>query len=70
MKFSKFFLTLVLALPSSVYAAAGARLQIGYVSFVPGVAPLWVASDRKLFAQEGVDPSWFSSGRHPPCLRR
>jgi hypothetical protein len=38
MNFSRFFLTLVLALPSSVYAATGARLQIGYVSFVPGVA--------------------------------
>ena len=68
MKFSKFFLTLVLALPSSVYAAAGARLQIGYVSFVPGVAPLWVASDRKLFAQEGVDPELVFIGTAPTML--
>jgi hypothetical protein len=68
MHLARFILTIVLALPSSIYAATGPRLQIGYVSFVPGVAPLWVASDRRLFAQEGVDPELVFIGSAPTML--
>jgi len=68
MHLTRFILTIVLALPSSIYAATGPRLQIGYVSFVPGVAPLWVASDRRLFAQEGVDPELVFIGSAPTML--
>jgi ABC-type nitrate/sulfonate/bicarbonate transport system substrate-binding protein len=65
---SRFVLLVVLALPSSIYAATGARLQIGYASFAPGVAPLWVASDRRLFAQERVDPELVFIGTAPTML--
>jgi hypothetical protein len=30
---------LLISLPSSIYAAAERRLQIGFVSIVPGIAP-------------------------------
>ena len=45
------------AQPSEIQAAAPqGRLQIDYVSFVPAVAPLWVAADGGFFVREGLDP--------------
>jgi len=32
-------LALLISVPSSIYAAAERRLQIGFVSIVPGIAP-------------------------------
>ena len=61
-------LALLLALPSHVHAAAQRRLQIGFVSFVPGVAPLWVAADGRFFAQEGLDPELVFIGTAPTMV--
>ena len=55
--------------PASIsYPASSQRLQIGFVSFVPGVAPLWVASDRRFFAQEGLDPELVFIGTAPTMV--
>jgi ABC-type nitrate/sulfonate/bicarbonate transport system substrate-binding protein len=51
-----------------VQAASGGRLQIGYVSFVPGGAPLWVAADGRFFAQEGLDPDLIFIGTAPTMV--
>jgi NitT/TauT family transport system substrate-binding protein len=59
---------LLLALPSAGHAAAERRHQIGFVSFVPGGAPLWVAADRGFFAQEGLDPELIFIGTAPTML--
>ena len=44
---------LLVAVVSSVGAAE--RVSIGHAAMQPRVAPLWVAADRGLFAQEGVE---------------
>src|SRR5262245_36459600 len=49
-------LALLISLPSPVHAAAERRVQIGFATISPVVAPLWVAADRGFFAQEGLDP--------------
>jgi NitT/TauT family transport system substrate-binding protein len=59
---------LLILLPSGVQAAAERRLQIGFVSIVPGVAPLWVAADRGFFAQEGLDPELIFIGSAPTMV--
>jgi len=59
---------LLILLPSGVQAAAERRLQIGFVSIVPGVAPLWVAIDRGFFAQEGLDPELIFIGSAPTMV--
>ena len=66
----KFFWLVILLVVSVIdpVAAAERRLQIGYVSFVPGVAPLWVAADRRFFAQEGIDPELVFIGTAPTML--
>jgi ABC-type nitrate/sulfonate/bicarbonate transport system substrate-binding protein len=51
-----------------VQAVSGGRLQIGYVSFVPGGAPLWVAADGRFFAQEGLDPDLIFIGTAPTMV--
>ena len=57
------------AQPSEIQAAAPrGRLQIGYVSFVPGVAPLWVAADAGFFAREGLDPDLIFIGTAPTMV--
>src|SRR5436305_1722515 len=61
-------LALLVSLPSGVHAAAERRLQIGFVSIVPGIAPLWVAADRGFFAQEGLDPELVFIGSAPTML--
>jgi len=66
------FLWLVILLSMIVLDPVGAaerRLQIDYVSFVPGVAPLWVAVDGCFFAQEGIDPELLFIGTHEACSR-
>ena len=59
---------LLVALPSHLHAAAQRRLQVGFVSFVPGVAPLWVAADGRFFAQEGLDPELVFIGTAPTMV--
>jgi len=61
-------LALLISLPSSTDAAAERRLQIGFVSLVPGIAPLWVAADRGFFAQEGLDPELIFIGSAPTMV--
>jgi ABC-type nitrate/sulfonate/bicarbonate transport system substrate-binding protein len=62
-----FLFALPLLSPATLHAAER-RLQIGFVSFVPGVAPLWVASDRRFFAQEGLDPELVFIGTAPTMV--
>jgi NitT/TauT family transport system substrate-binding protein len=59
---------MLLAPPSHLHAAAQRRLQIGFVSFVPGVAPLWVAADGRFFAQEGLEPELVFIGTAPTMV--
>ena len=61
-------IALLISLPSSIYAAAERRLQIGFVSVGTPVAPLWVAADRGFFAQEGFDPELIFIGSAPTML--
>ena len=61
-------LTLLISVPSGVYAAAERRLQIGFVSFVAVYAPLWLAADRGFFAQEGLDPELIFIGSAPTMV--
>ena len=68
MRFKFVWLAFVLALPTHLEAAGERRPQIGFVSFVPGVAPLWVASDQRFFTQEGVDPELIFIGTAPTML--
>jgi len=49
-------LALLVSLHSSAHAAAERRLQIGFATISPVIAPLWVAADRGFFAQEGLEP--------------
>jgi len=63
-----FFLFALPFLSSGILQAAERRLQIGFVSFVPGVAPLWVASDRRFFSQEGLDPELVFIGTAPTMV--
>jgi ABC-type nitrate/sulfonate/bicarbonate transport system substrate-binding protein len=57
----------LLALPAKA-PAAPERPQIGFVSFVPGVAPLWVAADGRFFVQEGLDPELIFIGTAPTMV--
>src|SRR5438046_10516230 len=52
-------LALLLSLPSGVFAAAERRLQIGFATISPVIAPLWVAADSGFFAQEGLERELF-----------
>jgi NitT/TauT family transport system substrate-binding protein len=61
-------LCLLLALSSAVHGAAERRLQIGFVSIAALVAPLWVATDRGFFAQEGLDPELVFIGSAPTMV--
>jgi len=63
-----FFLLALPLLSTAILHAAERRLQIGFVSFVPGVAPLWAASDRRFFAQEGLDPELVFIGTAPTMV--
>jgi len=63
-----FFLFALPLLSPATLNAAERRLQIGFVSFVPSVAPLWVASDRRFFAQEGLDPELVFIGTAPTMV--
>lgn len=62
------FLFVLPLISSGILHAAERRLQVGFVSFVPGVAPLWVASDRRFFAQEGLDPELVFIGTAPTMV--
>src|SRR5262245_66478431 len=61
-------IALLISLPSSIYAAAQRRLQIGFVSVGTPVAPLWVAADRGFFARESLDPELIFIGSAPTML--
>src|SRR5262249_57736950 len=61
-------IALLISLPSSIYAAADRRLQIGFVSVGGPVAPLWLAADRGFFAQEGLDPELIFIGSAPTMV--
>ena len=61
-------LALLISLPSGVYAAAERRVQIGFATISPVVAPLWVAADRGFFAQEGLDPELVFIGSAPTLV--
>src|SRR5215470_11223249 len=61
-------LALLLSLPSGVYAAAERRLQIGFATISPVIAPLWVAADSGFFAQEGLEPELVFIGSAPTLV--
>ena len=61
-------ITLLISLPSGVYAAAARRVQIGFASFTSLSAPLWLAVDRGFFAQEGLDPELVFIGSAPTMV--
>src|SRR5262245_42155343 len=61
-------IALLISLPSSIYAAGGRRLQIGFVGVGTPVAPLWVAADRGFFARESLDPELIFIGSAPTML--
>jgi NitT/TauT family transport system substrate-binding protein len=61
-------LALLISVLSGVYAAAERRVQIGFVSFTPAYAPLWLAADRGFFAQEGLDPELIFIGSAPTMV--
>src|SRR5439155_22958869 len=61
-------LALLLSLPSGVFAAAERRLQIGFATISPVIAPLWVAADRGFFAQEGLEPELVFIGSAPTLV--
>jgi hypothetical protein len=46
---------LLILLPSGLQAAAERRLQIGFVSIVPGIAPLWVAAVATIQVEDVID---------------
>ncbi|MBI3077157.1 MAG: ABC transporter substrate-binding protein [Deltaproteobacteria bacterium] len=48
------FVALLVLTASGVRAAEERRTSIGHAAMQPRVAPLWVAADQRLFAQEGV----------------
>jgi ABC-type nitrate/sulfonate/bicarbonate transport system substrate-binding protein len=58
----------LLCAPDRLLAASEPRQQIGFVSFVPGVAPLWVAADGQFFAQEGVKSELIFIGTAPTMV--
>ena len=58
----------LLGSPANLRAASERRPQIGFVSFVPGVAPLWVAADGRFFAPEGLDPELIFIGTAPTMV--
>src|SRR5499425_1330958 len=68
MKFFSLVIALLISLPSGVFAAAERRLQIGYATISPVIAPLWVAADRGFFVQEGLDPELVFIGSAPTML--
>src|SRR5499425_1508360 len=68
MKFFSLVIALLISLPSGVFAAAERRLQIGYATISPVIAPLWVAADRGFFAQEGLDPELVFIGSAPTLV--
>src|SRR5262249_48709391 len=61
-------IALLIYLPSRVQAAAERRVQIGFATISPVIAPLWVAADRGLFAQEGLDPELVFIGSAPTLV--
>src|SRR2546428_4162959 len=61
-------LALVVSLHSSAHAAAERRLQIGFATISPIIAPLWVAADRRFFAQEGLEPELVFIGSAPTLV--
>src|SRR5262245_38819206 len=61
-------LALLISLPSPVHAAAERRVQIGFATISPVVAPLWVAADRGFFVQEGLDPELVFIGSAPTLV--
>src|SRR5215467_14329078 len=61
-------IALLISLPSGVFAAAERRLQIGFATISPVIAPLWVAADRGFFAQEGLEPELIFIGSAPTLV--
>ena len=61
-------IALLISLPSGVFAAAEQRLQIGFATISPVIAPLWVAADRGFFAQEGLNPELVFIGSAPTLV--
>ena len=61
-------LALLVSLHSSAHAAAERRLQIGFATISPVIAPLWVAADRGFFAQEGLEPELVFIGSAPTLV--
>src|SRR5262245_30660742 len=61
-------LVLLLFLPSVGRAATERRLQIGFATISPVIAPLWVAADRGFFAQEGLEPELVFIGSAPTLV--
>lgn len=59
---------LLISVASGVYAAAERRVQIGFATISPVIAPLWVAADRGFFAQEGLDPELVFIGSAPTLV--
>jgi NitT/TauT family transport system substrate-binding protein len=61
-------IALLIYLPSRVQAAAERRVQIGFATISPVIAPLWVAADRGFLAQEGLDPELVFIGSAPTLV--
>ena len=59
---------LLISVASGVYAAAERRVQIGFATISPVIAPLWVAADRGFLAQEGLDPELVFIGSAPTLV--
>ena len=60
-------IALLIYLPSRVQAAER-RVQIGFATISPVIAPLWVAADRGFLAQEGLDPELVFIGSAPTLV--
>lgn len=61
-------LALVVSAPPGLRAAEERHLPIGFAAMTPRVAPLWVAADRGLFAQEDLAPTVIFIGSAPTLL--
>jgi len=59
---------LLISVASGVYAAAERRVQIGFATISPVIAPLWVAADRGFLAHEGLDPELVFIGSAPTLV--